>query len=173
MSEIDKYFTQLGTDYKITKNFKVGTAARYISENDNTGSVQGYENYFRFQFDATYDHKVNDFSFVYRVRYQNKNELGEDDYANQYLRFKASIGYNIHNWKLDPEFSAEIFNHIEKGEVDGFNKYRLTIGTTYNMKKYGEIKLYYRYRKQMNTINPKITNIVGLGYTYTIKNQKR
>ena len=48
ISEISRYFTQLGAQYKINKHFKVGAAARYISKNDNTGAVQGYENYFRY-----------------------------------------------------------------------------------------------------------------------------
>lgn len=172
ISEIDKYFTQLGAQYNITKQFKVGAAGRYIRKNDNTGNVQGYENYFRFHLEAQYKHKVNDFTFAYRMRYQNKNELGEDDFANQHLRFKAAIGYNIHNWKLDPEISAEIFNHFEKEDTDGFDRYRITVGTEYNMKKYGKVKLYYRYKKQLNEDFPETKNIIGLKYTYTIKNKK-
>lgn len=172
ISEIDKYFTQLGASYKINKHFKVGAAARYISENDNTGKVQGYENYFRYHLEVIYDHKINDFSFEYRLRYQNKNELGVDDYANQHLRLKAAITYNIPHWKLDPEISAEIFNHIENGDDDGFDRYRLTIGSTYDMKDYGKIKFYYRYKKQLNEEFPETKNIIGLKYTYTIKNNK-
>lgn len=169
ISEIDKYFTQLGANYKINKHFQVGAAARYISENDNSGKVQGYENYFRYHLEAIYDHKINDFSFEYRFRYQNKNELGVDDYANQHLRLKAAVTYNIKHWKLDPEISGEIFDHIEKGEVDGFDRYRLTIGSNYNMKEYGSIKFYYRYKKQLNESYPEAKNIIGLKYTYTIK----
>lgn len=172
ISEIDKYFTQLGANYKINKHFKVGAAARYISENDNTGKVQGYENYFRYHLEVLYDHKINDFSFEYRLRYQNKNELGVDDYANQHLRLKAAVTYNIPHWKLDPEISAEIFNHIENGDDDGFDRYRLTIGSTYDMKDYGKIKFYYRYKKQLNEEFPETKNIIGLKYTYTIKNNK-
>ena len=175
ISEIDKYFTELGAKYNITKQFKVGAAARYITKNDNTGNIQGYDDFFRFHLEAIYKHKIQDFSFGYRLRYQNKNELGvsasEGDYANQHLRFKASVAYNIKNWKLDPEVSAELFNHFEKGETNGFDKYRVTIGTEYNMKKYGKVNLYYRYKKQLNETFPETKNIVGLKYTYTIKNK--
>lgn len=170
ISEIDKYFTQLGAQYNITKKLKVGAAARYINKNDNTGNVQGYENYFRFHLEAQYKHTVNDFTFGYRIRYQNKNELGVNDYANQHIRFKAAVGYNISNWKLDPEISAEIFNHFEEGDTNGFDRYRITVGTEYKMKKYGKFKLYYRYKKQLNEDFPETKNIIGLKYTYTIKN---
>lgn len=175
ISEIDNYFTQLSAQYNITKQFKIGAGARYINKNDNTGDVQGYENYFRFNLDASYKHNLQDFTLGYRLRYQNKNELGvetsEGDYANQHIRFKASAAYNIHNWKLDPEISAEIFNHFEEGEENGFDKYRITIGSEYNMKKYGKVKFYYRYNKQLNETDPESQNVIGLKYTYTIKNK--
>ena len=132
-------------------------------------SIFSTYNYFRYHLEAIYDHKINDFSFEYRLRYQNKNELGEDDYAKQHLRLKAAVTYNIKHWKLDPEISAEIFDHIEKGEVDGFDRYRLTIGSTYDMKDFGKIKFYYRYKKQLNEEFPETKNIIGLKYTYTIK----
>ena len=175
-SEIDKYFTQLEAKYQVFKNFDVGGGLRYIRNNDNQGNIQGYENFFRFQLDASYKQKINDFTLKYRLRYQNKNELGvaasEGDYANQNVRFKAAVGYNIKGWKLDPKFSAEIFNRFEKGEDNGFNKYRLTLGTDYKMKKLGKISLFFRMEKELNVDFPKTTNILGLKYVYTIKNKE-
>tara|TARA_R110001583_G_scaffold1670_1_gene12982 strand:+ start:1331 stop:2032 length:702 start_codon:yes stop_codon:yes gene_type:complete len=173
ISTIDEYFTQLNTEYSITKSFKLGGGFRYIRENDNVGKVQGYKNHFRFQVDASFKQKINDFSIKYRLRYQNKNELGvsnsEGDYANQHIRFKTSIGYNIKNWKLDPEFSAEIFNHFETGKENGFDKYRLTLGTEYKIKKIGTLGVYYRIEKELNETIPETTNIIGLKYSYTFK----
>jgi hypothetical protein len=87
------------------------------------------------------------------------------------MRFKTSVGYNIKGWKLDPEISAELFNHFEKNEENGFDKYRLSIGTDYDLKKYGKINLYYQFEKELNTSNPSILNVIGLKYKYTIKNK--
>lgn len=175
LSEIDEYFTQFEGEYKLFKNFKLGTGFRYVRENDTEGNIQGYENHFRYHLDAKYKHKLNNFSFGYRLRYQNKNELGistnDGDYAKQNIRFKTSLGYNIKKWPLDPGFSAEIFNRFEEGEDDnGFSKYRLTFGTDFKIKKFGKIKLYYRVEKELNVDLPETTNIIGLKYTYTFKN---
>jgi hypothetical protein len=174
ISQIDEYFTEISTEYDLTKNFSIGAGARFIKENDNEGKIQGYENHFRFQLDAAYKHKIDQFSLKYRLRYQNKNELGistsEGDYANQHIRLKTSIGYNIKNWKLDPDFSAELFNHFEKNEENGFDKYRLSIGTDYDLKKYGKINLYYQFEKELNSTNPNSLNVIGLKYKYTFKN---
>lgn len=176
ISEVDEYFSELGTSYTLFKGFKLGTGLRYIRENDNVGNIQGYENHLRFNIDASYKHKINDFSLKYRLRYQNKNELGistsDGDYAKQNLRFKTSLEYNINNWKLDPKFSAEIFNRFGKEEENEFSKYRLTLGTEYKLKKTGTIGVFYRIQKELNEDFPEFTNIIGLNYTYTFKNKK-
>ncbi|NNG11505.1 MAG: DUF2490 domain-containing protein [Arenibacter sp.] len=177
MSEISEYFTQLETKYAITKKFDLGLGLRYIRENDNEGNVQGYENHFRFNVDAYYKHKISDFKFKYRLRYQNKNELGigtsDGDYAKQYLRLKAAVEYDFKNWKLDPKFSAEFFNRFKNGDVDQYNKYRLTFGTDYKIKNFGKLGVQYRYEKGIDVDIPQTTHIIGLKYTYTIKNKKK
>jgi hypothetical protein len=173
-SETDEFFTQLTADYELFHNFKLGAGMRYIRENDNVGKIQGYENYFRFQFDANYKHKINNFNIGYRLRYQNKNELGvssdEGDYVNQNLRLKTSVEYNFKKWSFDPKFSAEIFNRFQEGKDNGFNKYRLTLGTDYKIKNVGKVGLYYRFEKELNVDFPDTKNILGLSFIYNIKN---
>ncbi|MEP3836063.1 MAG: DUF2490 domain-containing protein [Algibacter sp.] len=175
-SVVDEYFTQLEADYEIFKNFKFGGGIRYIRENDNQGNIQGYENHFRFNLDANYKHKLNRVTLSYRLRYQNKNELGisstDGDYPNQNLRLKTAVKYNFKNWRLDPKFSAEIFNRFQEGEGNRFSKYRLTFGTDYKIKNFGEIGFFYRMEKELNVDLPETTNIIGLKYVYTLKNKK-
>ncbi len=168
-SEVDQYFTQLDIGYKVFKKLDFGGGLRYIRNNDNLGKIQGYENFLRFHLDTSFKHKINKFSIKHRLRYQNKNELSvsesEGDYPNQYIRFKTTITCNIKNWKLDPVFAAEIFNHFQEGEENGFNKYRLTFGTFYKIKRIGKIGLFYRMEKELNVNNPKTTDIIKLDYT--------
>jgi len=176
ISTVDTYFTQLESSYEFIKNFKILGGLRYIRDNDTEGNYQGYENHFRFHLDAIYKHKLNRFSLAYRIRYQNKNELGisvdEGDYARKNIRIKTSLGYNIRKWPLDPKFSAEIFNsHQKEDDNNGFSKYRLTLGTDFKIKNMGEIKLYYRVEKELNVDVPETINIIGLKYTYKIKNK--
>ncbi|WP_226789131.1 DUF2490 domain-containing protein [Polaribacter porphyrae] len=144
-----------------------------MRENDNKGNVQGYENYFRFQVDVKYKHKIKDLKIGYRLRYQNKNELGisyeEGDFINQNIRFKISLEYNLKNWRLDPKFSAEIFNRFKESKTNGFNKYRFTLGTDYKFKNFGKLGIFYRFEKELNVDFPDITNILGLKYIYTFK----
>ena len=169
----DQYFTQLEVEYEAFKNFNLGSGFRYIKKNDTKGNIQGYEDHFRFHLEGSFDHKIDQFSFKYRFRYQNRNELGvssaDGDYPNQHIRLKGSMEYGIKNWKLDPKFSAEIFNHFEKGQTNGFDKFRLSFGTDYKIKNFGKLSLYYLFEKELNMINPKTSNIMKFKYTYSFK----
>lgn len=176
-SEVAEYFTEVGAKYSISKRFDLGGGLRFIRENDNKGAIQGYENHFRFHVEVSYKHKIDGFTFKYRLRYQNKNELGvsssEGDYANQNIRFKTALGYTIKNWKFDPKIAWEIFNHFEKDDENGFSKYRLTIGTEYKFKQMGVLGLFYGIEKEINEIIPETIEIIGLKYTYTIRNHEK
>lgn len=172
-SEVDQYFTELELYYTGGKHIEFGSGFRFIRDNDTKGDQQGYENHSRFHFDLKYKHKIERFSMQYRLRYTHKNEWGitkdEGDYPNKYLRLKVGAKYNVKNWKLDPKMSAEIFRHYQTGEQNEFNKFRWTMGTSYNAKKVGTFDLFYRIERELNQSYPKTTYIVGVGYVYNIK----
>ncbi len=172
-SVVSGYLTELNATYETVKHFGFSAGLRFIRKNDTKGEKQGYENHIRFNLDAYYKHDLGRFDFKYRLRYQNRDELGvstsEGDFPNQYLRFKAGIDYNIRKWKLDPEFSFEIFYHSQKEDEHNFNKFRITLGTSYKFKKAGKLGVYYRVEEEINTTNPKRTDILRIKYIYTFK----
>ena len=103
------------------------------------------------------------FSIAYRLRYQNKSATNQD--ANETMRFKVGLDYNIRKWKLDPNLSVEVFNKL--GAT--YNKYRVTLATDYKIKKVGEIKVFYRYIEELNEAFPKTTHVAGLSFIHTLK----
>ena len=68
------------------------------------------------------------------------------------------------NWKLDPIASAELFREIG-GE---FRNFRMTLATDYRIKNIGNIKVFYRFIKELNQSNPKSTSIVGLSFIHKL-----
>ena len=172
-SKIDAHITDLTTKLDLGKYVYGGLGLRYSRQMDDVGAVQGFENHFRFNLDLGAEHDVNRFTIEYRLRYQSKNEMGiskeEGDYANRHMRLKVGVQYNIKKWKLDPEFSSEIFRHYQQDEVNGFDKFRVTIGTKYKMKSYGKVGVFYRMERELNAVYPQTTNIIGLKYSYTFK----
>jgi len=169
---LDQLLTDVHFKYKPLSFLNFGLGLRYISDR---GGNTLFDNDFRINIDAIFKHKINQFKFQYRFRYQNKNELGlsttEGDYFKHYVRLKVGIKYNIKNWKLDPTFSSELFRDMTK-VTGGFDKFRITLGTTYNIKKHGELAAYYRLERELGSNYPKTTSIIGLNYVYTFKNKK-
>jgi hypothetical protein len=172
-AQVDQYFTHLNINYVGGKHIEIGTAFRFIRENDTKGDQQGYETHSRFQFDVKYKHKIERLSLQYRLRYQHRNEWGiskdEGDDPIKHWRLKAGAKYNFKDWKFDPEMSAEIFRRYETGEQTEYNKLRWTLGTSYKMKTVGTFDLFYRIERTLNQNYPKTTYIIGLGYVYNIK----
>ena len=169
---IDEHFTQFEAQYELFQNFDIAIGGRYIFENDNQGKKQGYENHFRYHVDLKYGAEVDRLDIGLRLRYQNKNELGvselDGDLPTQNIRFKTSFDYNIKKWPLDPEFAVEFFRRAQKGEAFRYSKIRLTIGTSYKIKKMGKFGVFYRYEDSVRNTVPNEFSILGLKYTYDL-----
>ncbi|WP_341227581.1 DUF2490 domain-containing protein [uncultured Arcticibacterium sp.] len=168
-STIDSYFTELSGKYELWKDFSIDTGFRFIRSNDTNGKIQGYENHIRYQFDASYKHKIDKFELKYRLRYQNKKELNSDNLNEAVTRLKLSLDYNFKNWKLDPELSGEVFSPLNESQID---KYRLTLGTSYKIGQNGKIKAFYGFENTTNSESLKHSDIIGLNFKYTLKEKK-
>lgn len=178
VSEIDQYFGEIGIQYNLPADFKLATAIRFIRNNDRKGNIQGYENHLRYNIDMRFKHKIDKVELKYRLRYQNKNELGistdNGDLLKHGIRLKTTVGYKFKNWKLDPEVAGEIFNRFEKNDPNnGFNKYRISLGTNYKIKKIGELSLTYLFEREFNISNPQTLHIISLKYGYSLKRNKQ
>ncbi|WP_027419321.1 DUF2490 domain-containing protein [Crocinitomix catalasitica] len=170
-SLIDQILTDIDVKYKLSKQFYFGAAIRYIADRKSDLS---YDNDFRYNFDLGYKHKMDRFSLDYRLRYQNKNEIGLSkalgDEAIHGLRFRLNAEYDFKDWKLDPYFSTEIFSDPSHFR-DGLSKARFTLGTDYSIIKSGKLGVFYRIEREIGETYPKTTYIVGAKFTYTIKNK--
>jgi len=88
------------------------------------------------------------------------------------MRLKSSVSYNVRNWKLDPKFSAEIFNRSHEGSENGFHKYGLTLGSQYQFRNWGQVDLFFRLEQSLNAVLTKSTKIIGFSYTYAFDKKK-
>jgi hypothetical protein len=169
---IEEYFSQFNIEYELFKNFEIAVGLRHISENDDQGKIQGIENHFRYNVDVSYKYDLKRFELSHRFRYQNKNHLGisvqDGDVVTQNVRFKTGLEYNIRKWPLDPDFSVEAFHRFREGETMRYSKYRFTLGTSYNLKKFGKFGVYYRYEGSIIPRTITSLQIIGLDYSYSI-----
>ena len=183
-TSINNFFTEAELGYKFFKGFRVDLGYRFVRNNRNSG----YRSEGRFFSDINYKHKFNRFKLGYRFRFQNQSALGrdatDDDIVNKFrLRFK--LKYNIRNWKFDPYFAAEGFftqttnriNYIptitEEERVSGFEKYRLTLGTSYDITKKINVGAFYRYERELGSFplyynTPRQYFIAGLNLNFDL-----
>lgn len=176
VTEFDRVLSEVGVAYSLNRYFNFGVAGRYIGVNDNRGNVQGIEHHFRVQAEAELVLKRDRVDIRQRIRYQNRNELGvsaaEGDNHAQDYRYKLSIEYDFQHWKLDPEFGAEVFYRQERGEINGFRRFRLFAGTEKKLPGPHKVGLMYMYEHQAALWEPRITHILLLKYTYTLKRKR-
>ena len=167
ISILDKYFTQSGFNYELFKDFKIGTKARFITENDSEGNIQGLESHFRYQAEISYKHNVGKFALTYRLSYQNKNELGVSDIAKEYTRFRAGLNYKIKPIKSLLKIEGELFNQFKKVDSEnGINLYRLTMKLNHKIKGNNEIGLFYRIQKDIDRTESVSRKIIGFKFAH-------
>ena len=132
ITTLKNYFTQAKVQYELFKNFEIGAGVRYITNNDDTGNIQGYEPLFRYQFDAIFSDRIDKVTVLFRLRYQNKNELGfsesEGDIPVEYTRYRMGFDYRIKALKLNAKLFGEVFNEAKTTDSNGgFNRHRYTL----------------------------------------------
>ena len=167
VSTLDNYFTQIGVNFEIFKDLKIGTKARFITENDSEGNVQGLESHFRYQGEVSYKHDMGKIGISYRLRYQNKNELGVFDIPNEYIRFRMGLNHKIKSIKSALKIEGELFNQFKKGNEDnGLNRYRLTMKLEHRLKGDNEIAIFYRIQEDIDRIDPVSRKILGFKFAH-------
>ena len=164
---LDKYFTQVGFNYELFKDFKIAVKGRFISDNDTEGNIQGIDSKFRYQTDISYKHDIGIVDLTYRLSYQNSNELGISDIPNQYARFRTGVNYKIKPIKTVLKIEGELFNQFKKENQDnGINLYRLTMKLNRKIKKNNEIGVFYRIQKDIDRAESVSRKIIGFKFAH-------
>ena len=156
ITTLKNYFTQAKVQYELFKNFEIGAGIRYITNNDDTGNIQGYEPLFRYQFDAIFSDKIDEVTVLFRLRYQNKNELGfsesEGDIPVEYTRYRIGFDYRIKALKLNAKLFGEVFNEAKTTDSNGgFNRHRYTLRISRKFKNFGTVGMFYANQSDYST----------------------
>ena len=184
ITTVSTYFTQVETTYELVKDLELGLGVRFIKKNDDVGKKQGIESHFRYQFDASFKHDINRIGLSYRLRYQNKNELGfsedEGDIAKEQLRLQFGVDYKVRPIKIVFQLKAEFFNtFVEKTVGNKIDRQRFTLSASRKFDKFGKVTLFYRTQDDLNvelednTLGTVSKVIVGFKYTYTLDFRKK
>ena len=177
ITTLKNYFTQAKVQYELFKNFEIGAGVRYITNNDDTGNIQGYEPLFRYQFDAIFSDRIDKVTVLFRLRYQNKNELGfsesEGDIPVEYTRYRMGFDYRIKALKLNAKLFGEVFNEAKTTDSNGgFNRHRYTLRISRKFKNFGTVAMFYANQSDYSTNTKKNKSIIGFKYSYRLNLSK-
>ena len=177
ITTLKNYFTQAKVQYELFKNFEIGAGVRYITNNDDTGNIQGFEPLFRYQFDAVFSDKIDKVTVLFRLRYQNKNELGfsesEGDIPVEYTRYRMGFDYRIKALKLNAKLFGEVFNEAKTTDSNGgFNRHRYTLRISRKFKNFGTVTMFYANQNDYSTNTKKNKSIIGFKYSYRLNLSK-
>ena len=177
ITTLRNYFTQVKVNYELFKNFELGGGVRYITDNDDVGNKQGHEYLFRYQFDAVFNQKIDRVMVSFRLRYQNKNQLGlsasDGDIPTEYTRYRMGLSYKVKPLKLNVKLFGEVFNEAQSPEENkGFNRHRYTLKLSRKFKAFGTFGIFYALQDDYSTPIKKSKSIVGFKYSYNINLSK-
>ena len=151
---LDKYLFEGGAAYKVLKFLELGTTYRF-GVNPRVGKDTEYVN--RYSFSATAKKDFSRFESAFRLRYTND---ADDETSNEkFMRYKASLDYNIRKSKITPFVAVEAFQQLSDA---GLYKMRYTAGIDYKLFKKNYLGLNYKFDYYI--IEYKNRNIISLGY---------
>lgn len=176
-SVTQQYFAEVGLRYELIDNLKLGIEGRFGQRAWDYDDLR-MGNLRRIFFSAQYRIKLNRLSIVPRFAYQNRTlSLNEIDFVgldnDAHLRTRIELGYNIPNWKLDPELSFELFRHQTANDGPEFSKFRIRLGTDFDIHKKGTLKVFVAYEDELNENYPLQSTIVGVKYSFSAKLKKK
>lgn len=161
ISHIDKVFTEIGVEYKITKGFFASFNYRF--DRDNDYETRNYDLNQRIDFGIAYKHKFDDFRLGYRIKYQTKTAHPEENNPT-FLRNKVNLQYKKDDFT--PFIAYEFFYMFSNENV--INRTRISLGTKYSINKKNSLKAFYTFENRFNVRRLKQNHIWGISYAIEI-----
>lgn len=150
----DKYLFEAGVEYKAFKFLELGATYRFVA---NTRETKDTEYFNRYALSATAKKEFGRFEPAFRLKYSN---YADDDVSDKnFMRYKASLKYDIADCKITPFVAAELFQDFDSGDL---YKMRYSAGLDYKLFKKNYIGVSYK----LDYYNKDYLNkhIISLGY---------
>ena len=171
-SRLNLFYTNLGLEYRVEKNFKVALIYRWIDkyQDDNTFSYRH-----RLMLDLTVKHKLGQFVISYRNRTQaEERDIFSSEHgkiAEWYSRNKFAVKYDM-NKRYTPYASAEFRYQIhDRRNFESehmWHRDRYVAGFDYSINVRNTFGLYYLIQHEYNVLFPQNLFIIGLEYSLSL-----
>lgn len=157
-------FLELGVARKMSKAVSLSVDYRFIRHiTDN----QFLSTRHRVHADVTFRMKLESLRLTYRLRSQVEyKDMGAREGGGvPELYFRQKLGAkSTHLKKVSPSASVELFHPINFHPSITLDEVRLTLGTSYELRKRHEAVLFVMLKQELNVPDPHRVFIVGVGY---------
>lgn len=154
---VGKYLLEGELRYKLFKSFYLSGNYRFII---NPRDENPTEYFHRFAIAAIYKKSFKRFEPAIKISYTNDSDDDNGDDANDhFLRYKASLNYDIRKCKLTPLIGIELFQQLGN---NGLYKVRYKAGFDYKLFKNNYIGVNYKLDYYMQEYTNK--HIFSIGY---------
>lgn len=171
--QLQQHFTEMSVKYEWLKNWFLVPELRLGFRNSDETS-QFYNRVF---LSSNYKLKMDRITVNPRIAYQRRSVSAADSaIANDIgisYRYRLGFGYNVKNWKLDPELSFELFRNATAKNGPEFSKYRLKLSTDIEISKKWELGVFYAFEHELNASYPLNLSIVGVKLNFSTKKNKK
>ena len=171
-TRLNLFYTNLGIEYKATKNFKAALVYRWIDKYQEE-NVFSYRH--RLMLDLTWKSKFGKATVSYRQRLQVEKR---DVYSSQkgiipewYSRNKFGVKYDIdkrYTSFASVEFRYQFHDPRKKESDMTWHRDRYAIGAEYKINSKNTFSAYYLIQREYNALSPQDLYIVGLEYTHSL-----
>ncbi len=171
-TKLNLFYTNLGIEYKVLKNFKAALVYRWINKymDDNSFSFRH-----RLMLDLTVKHKFGKFAVSYRNRTQAEerdiytSENGSD--PEWYSRNKFGVKWDIDK-RYTPfasvEFRYQLHDPRNIESDHTWHRDRYALGAEYKINDKSTFAAYYLIQREYNVVGPQNLYIVGLEYNLSL-----
>jgi outer membrane receptor protein involved in Fe transport len=178
-SRVNLFYTNLGMEYKINKNFKTSLVYRWINKVIDDNSIS-FRHRLMWDFTGKLPFKQR-WSIAYRHRLQMEFR---DVYADPngkipewYSRNKVELAYQITeklSASLSAEFRYQIYNRRFEASQHTWHRMRFQGGVDYKLDDNNKFGAYYLIQREFNLPQPQRIYITGLEYAhrFILKKQK-
>ncbi len=157
-TNMESDLSEVGLRYKLNKFLRFRVNYRFVSRSGEKRNRFDGNVYLNLRWNAV---KVSN-----RVRLQ-KEFIETLEGSESELEFRDRLRFTFTNSKrLQPFFGGEIFIGLGEGS-DRRNKFRLTVGTDWEVRKRVTLTFFYHYQRDLEKDKPDISHILGLKFNYS------
>lgn len=158
LTDLKSDFSEVGLRYKLNNFLRLRVNYRFVSRSGEKRN--------RFDGNVYLNLRWNAVKISNRTRLQKEFiETLEDTDSELELRNRLRVTFT-NSKKMQPFLGGEIFFGLGEG-ADKQDKFRLTVGTDWEVKKRVTLTLFYHFQRDLGKDKPDTSHIIGFKFNYS------